>query len=153
MIALETDLGTILAPFWTPKSLQNRSKIGSEPSQNPCSFLNAIQDLQKPFFRPTSPQHDPNLGPKWTRFLGPGAPLWGTWKTPRPQQQLHTNFEPILDRFWTDLGSILNDFLTEFRCFFKNLLFVVCSLLFVACGLLLVVCCLFGVCCLLFAVC
>ena len=28
MIALETDLGPILAPFWTPKSIQNRSRNG-----------------------------------------------------------------------------------------------------------------------------
>ena len=28
MIALETDLGPILAPFWNPKSIQNRSRNG-----------------------------------------------------------------------------------------------------------------------------
>jgi len=31
----------------------------------------------------------------------------GTWNSPRLQQQLHSSFEPILDRFWLDFGRFL----------------------------------------------
>ena len=61
MISLETDLGPILAPFWSQKSSQNRSQNGSERHQISLSFLSAVQDLQKSIFWPTWPQHGPNL--------------------------------------------------------------------------------------------
>ena len=168
MIALEADLGTILGPFWAPKSLQNRSKIGSETSQNSCSFLIAILDLQKSIFR----QHDPNLAPKWppnglpkTSFLEVFGSPRGTWNAPKYQQQLHSSFEPILDRFWADFGPIWDRFWTDFgpildrfgadfeRCLdrFLDDVSSICCLLYVVCCVLSVVCYLwFVVGCLLF---
>ena len=47
MIALETDLGSILAPLCLPKSSQNRTRNGSDKYQISLSFLRALQDLQK----------------------------------------------------------------------------------------------------------
>ena len=64
MIALETDLGSILAPFCLPKSFQNRARNGSDKYQISLSFLSALQDLQKSIRWPTWPQHGPNLDPK-----------------------------------------------------------------------------------------
>ena len=64
MIALETDLGTILALFWSQKSSQNRTQNGSERYQISLSFLIALQDLQKSICWPTWPQLGPQDGPK-----------------------------------------------------------------------------------------
>ena len=77
MIALEANLGTIWDPFWTPKSLQNRPQIGSEPSQNPMLAFDrhpgpAKIDLSTNM-TPTWLQNGPHMGsPKllFWRFLG-----------------------------------------------------------------------------------
>ena len=156
MIALETDSGPILGQFWIPKSLQNRPKIGSERYPASCSFLNAIQDLQKSIFRPTWPQLGSKMAPKWAPknyfFRGFWEPRRDLERPKAPTTasfQFWTDFGPILDgfrgRFWMVLGYI-------FEWFFKYLLFVICPLLFIAWDLLLVVCCLFGVLCC-FAIC
>ena len=59
MIALETDSGPILAPFWTPKSDQNRPQEGSEidpknVNQNGCVWDRSWVDF--------GPILEPNLG-------------------------------------------------------------------------------------------
>ena len=114
MIALETDSGPILGRFWIPKSSQNRPKIGSERYPASCSFLNAIQDLQKSIFEPTWPQHGPILLPKT-------APSWGQNGLkigPKTVLEAKSVPEPILDRFWDrfwiDFWLILGRFLVDF---------------------------------------
>ena len=108
MIALETDLGAIWVPFWIPKSSPNRSKIGSEPSQNSCSFLNAIQYLQKSIFGPTWPQLDPREAAKRPPRAGPKRSENDSktvqnrcWQRGRFRSRSWTDFGPIWDRFWT----------------------------------------------------
>ena len=110
LIALDTDAGPILGRFWSPKSLQNRPKIGSERCPASCSFLNAIQDLQKSIFEPTWPQHGPILPPKT-------APSWGQNGLkigPKTVLEAKSVPEPILDRFGTDFGAILARFWDDF---------------------------------------
>ena len=110
LIALDTDAGPILGRFWIPKSLQNRPKIGSERCPASCSFLNAIQDLQKSIFEPTWPQHGPILPPKT-------APSWGQNGLkigPKTVLEAKSVPEPILDRFGTDFGAILALFWDDF---------------------------------------
>ena len=58
MIALETDSGPILAPFWTPKSDQNRPQEGSEidpknVNQIDCFWARSWVDFG-PFWAPNS---------------------------------------------------------------------------------------------------
>ena len=74
--------------------------------------------LRKTIFWPTWPQHGPILPPKT-------APSWGQNGLkigPKTVLEAKSVPEPILDRFWTDFGSILGRFLVdfgvEFGCFF-----------------------------------
>ena len=58
MIALETDFGPMLAPFWTPKSDQNRPQEGSEidpknVNQIDCFWARSWVDFG-PFWAPNS---------------------------------------------------------------------------------------------------
>ena len=83
MIALETDSGPILAPFWTPKSDQNRPQEGSEIDPK-------------------------NVGPIWAPKLGSKIGPKSTQDRPQTQQFwltfLGSISEPSWDRFWSDLG-------------------------------------------------
>ena len=85
----------------------------------------------------------PNGSPK-TSFLEVFGSPRGTWNTPRSQQQLHSSFEPIWDRFWTDLGPNLDRFGDDFERFLDRFLDDVSSIrcLYIVCCLLSVVCCL-----------
>ena len=113
LIVLETDSGPILNRFWTPKSLQNRPRIGSERCPASCPFLNAIQDLQKSILS----QHGPNMA----RFCPPRRPQVGakmgsksvpkrSWKRSRFRSRFWTDLGPILERFWLDFGTIFGPF-------------------------------------------
>ena len=106
LIALDTDAGPILDRFWNPKSLQNRPKIGSERCPASCSFLKAIQDLQKSILEPTWPQHGPILPPKTGPSWGQNGLQLGS-KTVLEAKSLP---EPIWYRFGIDFGAILARF-------------------------------------------
>ena len=110
-------LRLILERFWLHFGSQNRPQI------DPKSVLKRLKTHVR-FWTPSRTsknqffdQHDPNLAPKWPpnglpkpNFLALFGSPRGTWNTPRPQQQRHSSFEPILDRFWIDFGSILGSF-------------------------------------------
>ena len=98
LIALETDFEQILARFWIPKSLRNRSQMALEI----MVVFEGLQDPLKIYFSTnmaaTCPQlgaqRAPKLGQKWCqnrsrRPMGPHGPPWSP-------------SEPSLDRFWVD---------------------------------------------------
>ena len=125
MIALETDSGPILGRFWTPKSSPNRPKIGSERYPASCSFLNAIQDLQKSIFGPTWPQLDPREAAKRPPRADPKRSENDSktvqnrcWQRGRFRSRSWTDFGPIWDRFGTVLGSISERFSIGFWSIF-----------------------------------
>ena len=132
MIALETDSGSILGRFWTPRSPQNRPKIDSERYPASCSFLNAIQDLQKSIFGPTWPQLDPREAAKRPPRAGPKRSENGSktvrnrcWQRGRFRSRSWTDFGPIWDRFGTVLGSISERFSIGFWSIFKTMFSVI----------------------------
>ena len=125
MIALGTDSGPILAPFWEPKSDQ----IG--PKRVPKSIKKVIEKLVEfgidfltnfgPFWLPTwgGPGDPTNQG--FGVKSAPGATLGPKWP-PGPIQarflvdldRFWDDFGQILDRFWNDFGSILGSILVDF---------------------------------------
>ena len=69
-----------------------------------------LQERQKNNFLANMPQHGPILPPKT-------APSWsqnGTKIGPKTVLEAKSVPEPILDRFWTDFGSILERFWDDF---------------------------------------
>ena len=81
MIALEADLGPILARFWNPKSCQNRSQEGPEWVWKSWSILNAFRILQESIFG----QHDPNMAPTC-------PPIWSQVGTKNGSKSVRKRF-------------------------------------------------------------
>ena len=114
MIALGTDSGQMLAPFWDPKSDQ----IG--PKRVPKSIKKVIEKMVEfgiDFFNDFWSILAPNLGgpggPTNQGFgvkSAPGATLGPKWH-PGPIQ---ARFLVDLDRFLVDFGSILGSMLVDF---------------------------------------
>ena len=127
MIALETDSGLILAPFWLPKSDQ----IG--PKRVPKSIKKVIEKLVEfgidflSIFGPFWPSTWGAQGVQ--RIMGSGSsrlpePTWGP-NGPRAPSKL--DFWSILVDFWTiwgrfgaDFGSILGRFWSIFNHLLMN---------------------------------
>ena len=108
MIALETDLGPILVRFWIPKSFQNRSQEGPEGCWKSWSFLHAFGNFQKSIFWSNMARF---CSPRWLQI----GPKIGSKSLPEPTSlrililnRVWTNFGSILNRSWTDFGPILN---------------------------------------------
>ena len=71
-----TVLGSVLAPFWSPFGLQNRSKIGPKIYQNlNCGNMPPQDRPERPQDRPKSSQDHPKTAPR--------APK----TTPKPPQE------------------------------------------------------------------
>ena len=114
MIALGTDSGSILAPFWNPKTDQ----IG--PKRVPKSIKKVIEkhvefgiDFLTIFNQFWLPTWGAQGGPTKQGFgvkSAPGATLGPKWH-PGPIQ---ARFLVDLDRFLVDLGSILGRFWVDF---------------------------------------
>ena len=116
MIALETDLGSILVRFWSPKSFQHRSQEGPERCWKSLPFLHAFGNLQKSIFWPTWSQLGPNLDPKT-------VPSWSQNRKkigPKTVSEARSALEPILGRFLIDFDRFWNDFWYEFSLIFVN---------------------------------
>ena len=122
-------LRPILDRFWDDFGNQNRpytdQKIRSERYPASCSFLKAIQDLQKSMFGPTWPQLDPWEAAKKPPRAGPKRSENGSktvqnqcWQRGRFRSQSWTDFGPIWDRFGTVLGSIWERFSIGFWSIF-----------------------------------
>ena len=121
MIALGTDSGPILAPFWDPKSDQ----IG--PKRVPKSIKKVIEKLVEfgiDFLTILAPTLGGPGGPTNQGFgvkSAPGATLGPKWP-PGPIQarflvdldRFLVDFGQILDRFWNDFGSTLGSMLVDF---------------------------------------
>ena len=124
MIALGTDSGPILAPFWDPKSDQ----IG--PKRVPKSIKKVIEKhvefgidfltIFNQFWLPTWGAQ----GVQRIRVSGSGRlpePPWGPNAPPGPiparvlvdLDRFLVVFGQILNRFWDDLGSILGSMLVD----------------------------------------
>ena len=116
-IALETDLGPILVPFWIQQSFQHRSQEGPEWCWKSWSILNAFRILQETICWPTWSQHDPNFPPKtapsWSQNWIKICSKMASGAKSAPELVLERFFNDlwtILDRFWADVGSNLDQF-------------------------------------------
>ena len=121
MIALETDLGPILAPIWIPKTSQNQSNTGPErrPRKNfekvaekcanlgPCTCLNLVRGLRNTGFRVFRKRLQMNL--QRPPFWRPFGLLFLSWGLQEPKMggfwgvcfQLH-----FLNDFWYYFGWV-----------------------------------------------
>ena len=107
MIALGTDSGPILAPFWNPKTDQ----IG--PKRVPKSIKKAIEkhvEFGIDFFNDFWTILAPNLGVQRIRVSGSNRlpePPWGPNGTQAPSK---LDFWSILVDFWSIFGKFWDDF-------------------------------------------
>ena len=108
MIALETDPGQILARFWTPKSIQNRSQETPLKLLKIIAFFGCLLEPQKIDFCANmaatwpdlGPQDGPKLGPKWCQNR--------SRRLTRPHGAPMDLYGPSPNRFWIDFGTILD---------------------------------------------
>ena len=116
LFALETVSGPTLGRFWSPKSTQNRSRIGLHSWWKSWSFFNAFLSFKKSIFGPTWPQHGPILAPKMTSSW----PQNGVKTDPKTVSEARSAPEPILGRVWVDFGPMLGRLWPDFGRFWDD---------------------------------
>ena len=120
-------LRPILDRFWLHFASPNRPKIGPETVQTsikfPCRFCAPSRTSKNRF----DGQHGPNMAPTWLpRWAQVGSKMASEPNQKRPRKRrwslnwFWTDFGPIWDRFWIDLGSILIQFSQVFQFMHSN---------------------------------
>ena len=114
MIALGTDSGSILAPFWNPKTDQiGPKRVSKSINKNDRKTCCVWDRFFNDFWTILAPNLGGPGGPTNQGFgvkSAPGATLGPKWH-PGPIQ---ARFLIDLDRFLIDLGSILERFWVDF---------------------------------------